>query len=160
MGLFTLIFNRATARLRLSVLAMAMGGVLLAGCAGIEQKFGYIPPEEDVAAIVVGRDTVASVEQALGRPGTSGVLTNSAWYYVRSDTRTVGFRAREELDRQVLAISFDGRGVVQNIERFGLEDGNVVVLTRRVTDSGIAGTSILRQIFGNVGGPNAATFFN
>ena len=50
-----------------------------------------------------------------------------------------------------MAISFDGRGRVENIERFGLENGNVVVLSRRVTESNIKGVSFLRQLFRNIG---------
>ena len=41
--------------------------------------------------------------------------------------------------REIVAITFDDSGVVRNIERFGLEDGNVVALSRRVTDSNVQG---------------------
>ena len=64
-------------------------------------------------------------------------MRDEAWYYVSSNFITRGARAREEFFRQVVAISFDEDGVVKNIERFGLEDGMVVVLNRRVTDDNI-----------------------
>ncbi|KPQ14077.1 MAG: hypothetical protein HLUCCO18_16175, partial [Rhodobacteraceae bacterium HLUCCO18] len=38
-----------------------------------------------------------------------------------------------------------------NVERFGLEDGNVVALSRRVTDSNVQGIGFLRQLLGNLG---------
>ncbi|MNP87407.1 hypothetical protein D3C76_1882800 [compost metagenome] len=50
-----------------------------------------------------------------------------------------------------MAISFTEGGTVSNVERFGLERGQVVVLSRRVTDSGVASVSIVRQLMGNVG---------
>jgi len=56
-----------------------------------------------------------------------------------------------EIDRQLVAISFDTRGVVQNVERFTLEDGRVVAISRRVTDSNIKGISFIRQLLGNIG---------
>jgi len=51
----------------------------------------------------------------------------------------------------VLAISFDQNGVLSNIESFGLEDGQVVTLSRRVTDSSVTNQNFLRQLLGNIG---------
>ena len=51
----------------------------------------------------------------------------------------------------MVAISFDSAGVVSNIERFGLEDGKVVPLARRITDTAVTDKSFLRQLFGNIG---------
>ncbi len=73
------------------------------------------------------------------------------WYYVKSKFRAYGFRERKEIDREVVAISFDQRGVVSNIERFGLANGRVIAISRRVTDSNIKGISFLRQLFGSFG---------
>ena len=70
---------------------------------------------------------------------------------MESRFRAYGFRKRVEIDREVVAISFDTDGVVENIERFGLEDGQVIALSRRVTESNIKGVSFLRQLFGNIG---------
>ncbi len=47
---------------------------------------------------------------------------------------------------------------MSNIERFGLEEGRVVVLNRRVTDSNTQGVSFLRQLFSNFGTFNASDF--
>jgi hypothetical protein len=64
------------------------------------------------------------------------------------------------VDRELVAISFDSGGVVRNIERFGLQDGRVIALERRVTESGINSESFLRQLLGNVGTPNAGQLLN
>ena len=79
------------------------------------------------------------------------MLNEGGYYYVRSRVRTFGPTAPKEIDRQILAISFDADGVVSNIERFGLEDGNVVPLARRVTDTAVTNKSFLRQLLGNIG---------
>ena len=55
-----------------------------------------------------------------------------------------------------MAVSFDANGVVANIERFGLERGRVVTLSRRVTDSGVTGVSLAGQLLGNLGNFNPA----
>ena len=133
--------------------------VLASGCTATFRNHGYIPPEEDLAALTVGIDTRDTVESSVGRPGVSGILDASGWYYVRSRFRTLGMTEPEEIDRQVLAISFDQSGVVTNIERFGLERGRVVPLSRRVTTSNTQGVGFLRQAFGNLGRLSADQLF-
>ncbi|MCY4169614.1 MAG: outer membrane protein assembly factor BamE [Rhodobacter sp.] len=146
--------------------AMLRGGIigstllLALGCSNIDRKHGYVPADEALDRISVGLDTRLSVADALGRPSISGILSDSGWYYVESRFRAYGFRQRLEVDREVVAITFDGEGVVENIERFGLEDGQVVALSRRVTDSNIKGVSFLRQLFGNIGNFAADQFVN
>jgi len=51
----------------------------------------------------------------------------------------------------LLAISFDANGRVSNIEEFGLEDGRVVQLSRRVTTSSVREVTFFAQLLGNFG---------
>ncbi|MXQ07090.1 outer membrane protein assembly factor BamE [Alphaproteobacteria bacterium GH1-50] len=137
--------------------AAAAGTALLflASCATLEDRHGYIPEQSSLDTIVVGRDTQDTVALLIGRPGTTGVIQDTGWYYVRSDYERFLWREPVEVDREVVAISFTGSGVVSNIERFGLEDGRIVALNRRVTDSNIEGVSFLRQLFSNFGNLSA-----
>lgn len=130
--------------------------VALGACAPTFRNHGYVPPEEDLAELAVGIDTRATVEDLVGSPTSGGVLEGGDYFYVRSRVRTFGPRRPEVIDRQVLAISFDEEGVLQNIERFGLEDGRVVALSRRVTDNGVTNRTFLRQLLGNIGRINPA----
>jgi outer membrane protein assembly factor BamE (lipoprotein component of BamABCDE complex) len=132
--------------------------VALAGCTATYRNHGYVPPEEDLAQVKVGQTTQAELEGLIGRPGSQGMLTGSAWYYVGSRWRFYGAREPREVDRQVVAISFDQNGTVANVERFGLERGRVVVLSRRVTDSGVSNIGLVRQLMGNVGRVTAGQF--
>ena len=97
---------------------------------------------------------------AVGRPSAIGVLTGSGWYYVGSRFRQIGIKAPQEIDRQVVAISFDDKGIVSNVERFGLQDGEVVTISRRVTSSNVKGVSFLRQLLGNIGNLGAGELLN
>lgn len=124
---------------------------VLAACAPINRSHGYAPTETDLQEIVVGADTRDSVEEIIGPPSASGVVSEDVWYYVQTDWRMVAYREPEAVDRQVVAISFAPDGTVTNIERFGLEDGRVIALNRRVTDTNIQGVSFIRQLLGNVG---------
>lgn len=131
----------------------------LTACSPTFRNHGYIPLEEDLQNLVVGIDTRDTVASSVGRPGVSGILDESGWYYVRSRYRDYAYRVPEEIDRQVLAISFDEQGVVSNIEQFGLERGRVVRLSRRVTTENTQGVGFLRQAFGNLGRINPGDFF-
>lgn len=127
----------------------------LAACTPIYRNHGYAPGQDDLEQIVVGVDTRESVAELVGSPQASGVVQDDAWYYVSSQRKTVGYRAPEEIGRDVVAISFKSDGTVANIERFGLQDGRVIALNRRVTDDNIKGVSFIRQLMGNIGRFNA-----
>lgn len=135
--------------LRLACLASAI--VITSACSPTYRNYGYIPPQEDLDAIVVGVDTRSTVQQTLGSVGASSVIEEDAVYFVRSRVRTLALLEPEVIERQVVAVSFDQAGVVQNIETFGLEQGQIVQLSRRVTDSSVADRTFLRQLFGNIG---------
>ncbi|WP_253913153.1 outer membrane protein assembly factor BamE [Pseudoruegeria sp. HB172150] len=134
---------------RVILLAGLLG--LLAACSNIDRSHGYVPLDEDLNQLIVGVDTRETVEEVVGPPSVSGIRSVGGWYYVKSKFRAYGFRENKEIGREVVAITFDEQGVVRNIERFGLEDGRVIALSRRVTDSNIEGVSFLRQLFGSVG---------
>ncbi len=138
------------------------GLVLLAltACTAIYRNHGYVPAEKDLEKIVVGESTQEDVAFEVGRPSSIGILTGSGWYYVGSRFKQQGLRAPVEIDRQVVAVTFDEAGVVENVERFGLEKGQVIVISRRVTDSNIKGVSFLRQLLGNIGNLSAADFLS
>ena len=131
----------------------------LVACTSTYRNNGYVPPEEDLQQLVVGVDTRSTVDDLIGAPSASGVLGEGDYYYVRSRVKNFGMKRPEVIERQVLAISFNDNDTIANIERFGLKDGNVVPITRRVTDSSVEGNGFLRQILGNIGNIDASEFF-
>lgn len=147
---------RATAR----AITVSLGLVAVAGCSPIMRNHGYVPTDDDLAEITVGVDSRATVEDVLGAPSTGAFVEGGDIYYVRSQVRHFGMFEPKVVDRQVVAISFDGTDVVQNIERFGLEEGRVVPLSRRVTNSSVEGKGFLRQLMGNLGRFNAGQLLN
>ncbi|HEY9019722.1 MAG: outer membrane protein assembly factor BamE [Paracoccaceae bacterium] len=130
----------------------------LSACSPQFRNHGYVPNDEDLALITVGVDTRASVEEAVGAPAMSGVITDTATYYVQSRVRRFAWQEPEVVERQVLAISYDSAGVVTNIERFGLEDGQVVPISRRITGTSGTNESIIRRLIGSIGGFRASDF--
>ena len=123
----------------------------LAACSPIYRNHGYVPAEEDLAQLVVGQDTRETAAPKIGRPSASGLLNDSGWFFVQSRWEQRGAVRPKEIDRQVVALTFSDSGVLQNVERFGLERGQIVPLSRRVTESNVRGLSVLRQLFSSFG---------
>ena len=140
-------------RWRGTAIRMAAMGVFLivAACATVYRNHGYVPAEDELAQVHVGTDTRETVAQKIGRPSAQGLLNDVGWFYVQSRWKHAGAREPQEIDRQVVAITFSEAGTVSNVEHFGLERGQIVPLSRRVTDSNIKGVSFLRQIFSSIG---------
>ncbi len=146
-------FRRA---MRTVLLCVVLGG--LAACQAVYRNHGHVPSSEDLAAISVGVDTRASVTDSIGAPTASGVLNESGFYYVTSRIRHYGAARPRVVSRSLVAISFDRRGVVSNVERFGLENGRLVALERRVTSSSVENKTFMRQLLGNLGNFDPSSF--
>lgn len=125
--------------------------LIISACATIVRQHGYIPREDDLQNIIVGVDTRDTVEASVGKPSASGVLREGGWFYIGSKVRHFGALKPKEIEREVIAISFNEAGTVENIERFGLERGQVVVLSRRVTETTVRDVTFIRQLIRNFG---------
>lgn len=129
----------------------------LAACSAVYRNHGYVPTASELSQVTVGKDTRDSVVETIGAPTASGVLDDSGFYYISSRMRHFGPMEPKVVNRELVAISFNNSGVVQNIERFGLEDGRAVPLERRVTSSSVEDKTFLRQLLGNLGRFNPAS---
>jgi outer membrane protein assembly factor BamE (lipoprotein component of BamABCDE complex) len=98
------------------------------------------------------------VNDTLGVPTTFGAVKDGNYYYVRSQFKQLGMFKPEEISREVVSVSFDDKGVVRNIERFGLENGEVIVLEHRVTETSVPDLGFIRRLISTIGGPSASQF--
>lgn len=122
-----------------------------AACTTVNRNHGYVPANDELAQVVVGRDTRESVAEKIGRPSAQGLLNDVGWFYVQSRFEHYGPREPVEVDRQVVAVTFAQNGTVDNIARYGLQDGRPVEISRRVTESSIRGVSFIGQLLGGLG---------
>ncbi len=146
--------SRATGRAVPRLMRMAALGLLalsITACSSIYRNHGYVPEDSDLATLVVGQDTRETAGPKVGRPSTSGLLADTGWYYVQSRWEHKGALPPREIDRKVVALSFSEQGTLTNVEKFGLERGQIVPLSRRVTESNVKGMGLLRQLFANFG---------
>ncbi len=132
--------------------------VALTACAATRQMHGYMPSAADVARLQPGVDTRATVEETLGLPTSTGLLRDSAWFYVQSIFENYTYHPPRVVDRRVLVVSFDPNGTVTGIESYGIERGRIVELTARTTDTGGRQLGVLEQLFGNILNIDASQF--
>lgn len=139
-------------RARQAVLPVMLATIVVAvsACSEVIRNHGYIPLDENLDGLTVGVDSRGSVEDLIGKPSSSGVLQGGDWFYVGSKVRHYAWKKPQEIDRQVVALRFDG-DTLANVERFGLEDGRVVTLSRRVTETTVRDVTFIRQIIRNFG---------
>lgn len=146
-----------TAR-RLRAVLAGCAILMIMGCTTLYRNHGYAPTDDQLAEVLVGVDTRATVSDVVGPPTAGGVTNGGDFFYVQSRFRLLGPMRPREIEREVVAIRFDAEGVVSNVERFGLENGEVVALSRRVTESNVTDTTFIRQLFGSIGRFNAGDF--
>lgn len=131
------------------VLAFALAAGLGA-CAPTTQVHGYMPSAADVSRIRPGVDTTATVEETLGLPTSTGLLRDTAWFYVESTFESYTYHKPRVIDRTVLVVNFNDNGTVTGVEKFGIDKGRIVPLSARTTDTGGRQLGVLEQLFGNL----------
>lgn len=134
-----------------SFAAVLAAALALGACAPTTSTHGFTPQMEALDTVAAGVDTRSSVLSKLGRPSASGAFDSANWYYVASRMEQRLFYAPEVVDRTVVAIRFDTAGLVERVDRFGLEDGRIVNLRTETTPTYGRELTVIQQLFGNVG---------
>jgi len=141
------------------VLAAIIGGGL-SGCAAEVKNHGYAPDDALLAEITAGTDTRGSVRRKIGRPSTTGVFTESGWYYVATTVEHYLYYQPKVTDRRVVAVQFDADDVVAAVNVYGLGDGRIIDLQTRTTPTHGRELTILQQLLGNLGSLSGEQFLD
>jgi outer membrane protein assembly factor BamE (lipoprotein component of BamABCDE complex) len=142
----------ASLRLRASLPAVAgllLGASALAGCNAQIDRHGHVFMDVDVYSVQPGM-TKEQVTNILGSPDTKSTIRGDAYYYISTTQKTVAFLKPREIDRQVVAVYFDGGDKVQEVGHYGLKDGIVVNYMKDETPARGKDLSFLEQVFGNI----------
>ncbi|HXG79191.1 MAG TPA: outer membrane protein assembly factor BamE [Methyloceanibacter sp.] len=131
------------------VFAALLLSALTAGCGAQIDRHGHVFMDVDVQAVQPGM-TKEEVTQVLGSPDTTSAIGGDAYYYISSTQKSVAFLKPWEIDRQVVAVYFDGSQNVQQVAHYGLKDGIVVNYLKDETPARGKDLGLLEQIFGNL----------
>ena len=109
---------------------------------------------ERLSQINKGVQTRSDVLALLGPPTARGTFDEENWFYISGHTQLMPGRYLELRDRVVVAISFDRRGVVQDIRQLRPEDGRDVGMVSRETPVPGTERNLMQALFGNIGRPS------
>jgi outer membrane protein assembly factor BamE (lipoprotein component of BamABCDE complex) len=135
--------------------------LLLAGCSFFEaqsQIRGNKPDPDALKELTPGTSTRADATALLGSPTAKATFDDNTWMYITETTRPRIGRTPGVLAQQVLVLTFNGQGVLQDLKRLNEDDSLPVDVVARATPSPGSESSLLQQLFGNIGrfGPGGA----
>jgi outer membrane protein assembly factor BamE (lipoprotein component of BamABCDE complex) len=142
---------RKTATALCSGLWLAGSLLVLGACAPTIQQEGNVPDVDQVVQINPGVDDKNRVTQLLGSPSAVSAFEDRTWYYISRRTEQTAFLDPQVVEQEVLAISFDGQNIVQDLKVYGLENGRAVAMVDRVTPTHGNDLTIVQQVLGNLG---------
>jgi outer membrane protein assembly factor BamE (lipoprotein component of BamABCDE complex) len=131
--------------------AFAAALFVLAGCNNPVDQRGNLPEPDKLAQIKPGTTDKATVTQLLGSPSSVATFDPNTWYYISQKTKPVAFFTPERIDQEVVAIDFDESGIVRDLRRKSMADGQTVEPNPNATPAPGREFSVLEQLIGNLG---------
>jgi outer membrane protein assembly factor BamE (lipoprotein component of BamABCDE complex) len=143
MGPITPIVNRSA--------ALAAALLVLGACNNPIDQRGNLPEPDKLAQIKPGTTDKATVTQLIGSPSSVATFDPNTWYYISQKTKPVAFFMPERIDQEVVAIDFDESGIVRELRRKTMADGQTVEPNPNATPAPGREFSVLEQLIGNLG---------
>jgi outer membrane protein assembly factor BamE (lipoprotein component of BamABCDE complex) len=137
----------ATLRISL-IIALAAA---LAACGARKEVRGNYLVETQLAEVKVGTTDRDTVLRVLGPPSTQGTFDRQVWYYIGRQTEEWGFLNPNVLDQKVIAVYFNEKGIVENIQRYNHADARSVEVVERETPTSGHKIGFFEQVFSNLG---------
>ncbi|MGD9639171.1 MAG: outer membrane protein assembly factor BamE [Alphaproteobacteria bacterium] len=135
------------------VKTVALVGFLLsaAACVPMMDNRGSFPDDNKITNIVPGKTSSFEVERYLGSPSSRSIFGDTVWYYISSKQKRFAFYKLEELERKVLAITFDNDNVVSKMDFYDKNDSVNVDIAGKETQTYGHSIGFMEQLLGNLG---------
>jgi len=117
----------------------------------ILNETGNMPKASKIERITIGETNERAVLQILGSPSTVNNFDTKSYIYMSSKIKSVAFFKPEEIEREVLTISFNKNNVVKKISRLNKQDGQEINITLDKTPTTGKELTAWEQIIGNIG---------
>src|SRR3546814_11719325 len=94
-------------------LLLTCAALALTACGNTVQVRGNTPDPEDVAGIQPGIHSRQDIIDLLGSPSTASTFEDSKGYHIGQKTQQYAFIQPEVLDSNVMVITYDGTGRIE-----------------------------------------------
>ena len=138
-------------RAGLSAVALLLAGLAAGACDSPVRVHGHVNDPEAVAAIQSGVHSEEDVLTLLGTPSTISTFDDRRWYYIGQKSTKFAFQRPDIFERNVLVVSFDDRGLVDETVTYDLANSREIAPVGRVTPTEGRDFTIMQQILGNIG---------
>lgn len=122
----------------------------LTGCIKNEENRGYITEFSHVEQINKG-DSKDAVVNVLGSPSSTSTFGKETWYYIGMKMQTQAFKDPKMVNKDIIAITFNDRGLVDSVERNKAEGGKEVDIAKDITPTSGNHVGVVEQLLGNLG---------
>ena len=124
----------------------------LSSCAAEIQQHGNRPDDFLLEQVKVGQTGKTDVVNMFGTPSSVTMFEEETWLYISSKRKQVAFFNPEELEREIVAVTFNAdTDKVSNIFVARKEDGVPVSISSKETPTSGHSVTVIEQMFGNVG---------
>ena len=125
-----------------------------AGCSLIgppAQLRGNKVDAEQLKDMIPGTSTRADATSLLGSPTAKATFDDNTWIYISERTQSRVGRTPGIQSQDVVALTFDDRGVLRTVKHLTQDDAKPVNVVSRATPSPGSEATFMQQLLGNVG---------
>lgn len=125
---------------------------MIGGCSVFgTNQVGDTPPQVRVKAIKSGTHTKEDVTRLLGSPTSITLFEKESWLYIQSKEQTRVFLPAKEIERNIVQVTFNDKGVVTKVKELSLADGHDISIDETVTPVSGKNLSVIDELIGNFG---------
>ena len=136
---------------RSALVAATLAGFGVTACEEVVDVRGNMPHPAVVAKIKLGFHKRSDVENMLGTPSVIATFNKETWYYIGGRVKSVAFFKPEVLDRKIVIIRFDKKGLVSKIDARDAPIDKKIQLVERETPTKGKDLTVIQQLIGNLG---------
>ena len=144
-------FNPVRCRIRTVLIAAVLAGFGATACEEVIDVRGNMPHPDALSQIKLGFHKRTDVENMLGTPSAIATFKKETWYYIGGRVKSVSFFKPEVLDRKLVIVRFDKKGLVSKIESRKPPLDKKIQLVERETPTKGKELTFLQQLIGNLG---------
>ena len=123
---------------------------ILPACTPVQNIRGNLIEKDRLVDIQEGVTTRRDILMTMGSPTTRSAFNRDIWYYIGQNTEKKGILDHKTTNQQVVKVSFDKDGIVQEFGYIDANTDDIPIDTDKTKTTGNK-TNLVQEFFGNLG---------